>query len=122
MNSNTGLPIDIKLPERVPMEGGALFVSLHTIGELEAFWNAHRNSLPFAAQGVLIGDQQHFLNEFEWIFAPTKAALVKAVTRWDQVGIRCEWFDWAGSQPSDHAAWFRDRDHYREQQLIDPER
>lgn len=109
-------PIDIPLAG-VTLEGGAVFVTLRTLDELEDFWNKHREALPFAVQGIQYGEKQHYLNPHEWIFAPTKAAVVKTVFRWDQMGIRCEWDDWANESPEDHASWFRERDEYRERKI-----
>lgn len=110
-------PIDIRLPERTPLDGGAMFVVLRTLDDLEAFWIEHREAFPFAAEGTLFGDKQHYLNEYEWVFAPSKAAVVKIVFRWDQVGIQCEWYDWASDAPDDHACLFLDRDFYRQDQI-----
>lgn len=50
------------------------------------------------------------------MFGPSKEAVVKAVFRWDQVGIKCEWYDWAGDNPKEHAYWFAERDNYRTSQ------
>jgi hypothetical protein len=108
------LPIDIPLPEREPLEGGAMFVVLRTLDELESFWQANRDRFKYAAEGILQRDPQKYLNECEWVFGPSKTAVVKAVFRWDQVGIKCEWYDWAGDDPKDHASWFSDRDVNRE--------
>jgi hypothetical protein len=104
----------IRLAERVPNSDGAVFATLHTIAELEEFWHLQCFGLQYAAQGILIGDQQYFLDEYEWVFAPSKAALIKAVTRWDAIGITCEWYDWALLEPERHAAWFEERAQFRE--------
>jgi len=111
------LPIDIRLPERTPLDGGAMFVVLPTLDELEAFWAKHREAFPFAAKGILYGDRQHYLNECEWVFAPSKAAVVATVFRWDQIGIQCEWYDWASVSPDDHGGFFQDRDVYRQAEI-----
>lgn len=89
-----------------------MFVTLPTLPALEVFWAKHRQQFPFAATGISMIDGQDFLNEYEWLFAPTIPALVKAVTRWDEVGIQVEWYDWATVDPDDHAYFFAERDHY----------
>jgi hypothetical protein len=110
------LPIDIALPERVLLDGGALFVVLRTLDDLDAFWKAHREQFRYAAEGIGYGEKQHYLNECEWVFGPSKAAVVKAVFRWDLVGISCTWYDWAADEPKEHAHWFWERDEYRKRQ------
>ena len=111
------LPIDIRLPERVTMEGGAVFVVLRSLDELETFWNENRDKFPYSAEGILYGDKQYYLNECEWIFAPSKAEVVKAVCRWDQIGIECKWYDWAIDSPDEYAGLLYDRDHYRKEMI-----
>ena len=111
------LPIDIGLPEHTPLDGGAMFVVLRTLDELEVFWNEHREAFPFAVEGIRYGDKQYYLNGYEWVFAPSKAAVVKTVCRWDQVGIKCEWYDWASDSPEDHADFFQARAQYRQDQI-----
>lgn len=111
------LPIDIPLQQGVILESGAVFVVLRTLAELEAFWLKNRHALPYAAKGIAYGECQLFLNEYEWVFAPTKASLIKTVCRWDVVGIKCEWYDWATEEPSMHASWFVERDQFRIAQI-----
>ncbi|MEX3983636.1 hypothetical protein AB4Y45_32160 [Paraburkholderia sp. EG287A] len=109
MNKNAQvLPVDIPLPENTPLEGGAVFVRLTTPDALEAFWLKHRATLPYAATGCAHYGPEPFLREHEWVFAPSKSALVKAFTRWDAIGIACEWYDWAADRPAEHADFFVD--------------
>ncbi|MBV6747219.1 hypothetical protein [Xanthomonas vasicola] len=79
------LPVDIPLPENTPLEGGAMFVRLLTLDALESFWRAHRSKYQYAAKGIGWTDGQTYLDEYEWVFASTKSALVKAFTRWGSV-------------------------------------
>jgi hypothetical protein len=111
------LPIDFPLPERVLISGEAIYAVLHTLAELEMFWQAHRAEFPYAAQGVLYGEQQTYLDEYQWVFAKSKTALVRTVTRWDQVGIQCEWYDWATDAPLDFADFFKANEHDRAQKM-----
>ncbi len=96
------MPIDIPLPERAPLENGAMFVVLRTLDELEAFWLEHRARFPYAASACpscFDYDEQLCLDDYEWVFGPTKASVVNAVFRWDQIGIECTWYDWASDAP-----------------------
>jgi hypothetical protein len=97
-------PIAIELPEGVPLEGGATFVRLRTQDELESFWSANRERYPFAVEGFGSGllDGNPCLDNKDWIFGPTKAAVVKAMLRWAARGMRCEWYDWATKEPDAH--------------------
>lgn len=94
-----------------------MFVILPTLPALEAFWAEHRQQLPFAATGIVMADGQDFLNEYEWVFAPTIPALVKAATRWNEIGIEVEWYDWATAEPEDHASYFAERDQDRRRKI-----
>ncbi|MGO4382116.1 hypothetical protein [Pseudoduganella sp. RAF53_2] len=110
------LPIDISLPETLEV-AGAMFVRLTTATDLRSFWELHKSRFSFAAKGIALTNGQTFLHGSEWIFARTKAELIKAVTRWDEIGIQCIWYDWATAAASDHAGWFQDRDQYRNECL-----
>ncbi|NKF91933.1 hypothetical protein GO286_04215 [Ralstonia solanacearum] len=116
-NAKRVLPVDIPLLENTPLDGGAVFVRLPTLNALESSWRDHQDQFHFAAKAIVWGGQQRFLNEYEWVFAPTKVALVKTFTRWEQVGITCKWYDWAGDTSADvgtaHADWFLERDELR---------
>ncbi len=46
-----------------------------------------------------IGLRRAKLDGYEWVFGPTKASVVNAVFRWDQIGIECTWYDWASDAP-----------------------
>lgn len=100
-------PIDIPLAEGVFLDGNAVFVRLPTYQTLKNFWEKHCAALPYSAEGVsgILGEKE-YLHEYEWVFGPTKAAVVKAVMRWDQLGVDCEWYDWAGRDPQARALFF----------------
>ncbi len=106
-------PLDIELPFEKMLPGGAFRVMLPTLAQLEAFWNANRESFAFAAEGLLADRGQEFMHEYEWIFAPSTQALVKAVYRWDEWGIRPIWYDWATAEPLEHEAFFGELDEVR---------
>jgi hypothetical protein len=106
----TILPIDIERPERVLLEDGTMFVRLPTPDELETFWTEHKEQFPFAADGAPDNGKPVFLDHDEWIFGPSKAAVVKAALRWQAYGIACELYNWAQDEPASHAEWFAIRD------------
>jgi len=92
-------------------------VWLRTLDDLEAFWQTHRDRLPFAATGFALRDGQSFVDEYEWYFSPEIPGLVKAVTRWDEMGIGVFWYDWARMNPGEYAGYFQDRADERETRL-----
>ncbi|MBL0122924.1 MAG: hypothetical protein IPP88_09385 [Betaproteobacteria bacterium] len=94
-------PIDIPLERGVLLPGGAIFVHLPTLDKWDAFWREHRKSFNFACQGYEGKGDPIFLNPYDWVFAPSKDALVKTVLRWDEIGFTCKWFDWARENPAD---------------------
>lgn len=75
--------------------GKALMVKLKTLPELEAFWQEHRRLLPYAVTACNIQPGQDLLNPFEWVFGVRPEDVVKAVTRWEQCGVRAEWRPWS---------------------------
>ncbi|MFW9082541.1 hypothetical protein ACOI9X_25185 [Pseudomonas sp. P2757] len=110
------LPVSIELPERTLLEGGTFFVRLRTLNELEEFWSTHRDEFTFACEGKS-STKPSFLNEYEWVFGTTKAAVVGTVLRWGQSGINCEFYDWAKHDPLMHEIFFLDRDADRESMI-----
>lgn len=110
------LPIDIKLPERVLLDDGTMFVTLRTLDELEKFWQEHKGQFEFACVGGGFDDPV-YLRRYEWVFGTSKSAVVRTVLRWVECGVGCEFYDWSKNDPSEHASWFRDRDEYRESQI-----
>ncbi|ALN78548.1 hypothetical protein [Lysobacter antibioticus] len=115
------LPVQVPLPENQPLAGNAVFVRLPTLAALEQFWATQRDIRPFAAKGVGCSSGQRFLNEYEWVFAPTKAALVAAFTRWDQIGIDVRWYDWKGDVNADisHEEFFHNFEANRERRIAE---
>lgn len=113
------LPVHIPLPENQPLAGNAIFVRLPTLAALEQCWAAQRHIRPFAAKGVGCTTGQRFLNPYEWVFAPTKAALVAAFTRWNEVGISVRWYDWKDDSNAEisHEEFFRDYEAQRDRRM-----
>lgn len=110
------LPVFIHLPERVFLAGGAFFVRLRTLDQLEEFWLEYRDKFSFACEGKL-SEQPSFLREYEWVFGSTKVAVVRTVLRWGQSGIDCEFYDWANHDPQMHEMFFLDRDANRDSMI-----
>ncbi|WP_448090244.1 hypothetical protein [Pseudomonas azerbaijanoccidentalis] len=102
------LPVYIDLPERTLLEDGTFFVRLRTLNDLEEFWSTYKDKFAFACEGKS-SEKPRFLNEYEWVFGPTKAAVVCTVLRWGKSGIGCEFYDWAKHDPLMHELFFLDR-------------
>lgn len=111
----------IKPVDRIPLDDGSIFVKLQTIEELEEFWKENQRIYPFFVRS---GSQDSFLDSYDWVFSRSKAGAVKAAFRWDQVGIKCVWYDWVNdtnpvliSDGLDAASWFKDRDEWRKNKI-----
>ena len=102
------LLIDIAIPENILLPNGTLFVKLPTLDGLDKFWAENSSRFMYAATGD--GFATNFLNEYEWVFGNTKAAVVETFCRWDEMGITAKFYDWAKEDPRDHTEWFTDRD------------
>lgn len=101
-------PIDIPLPEGKMLYGGAVYKRFPTLFALEEFWAANRDTYPFAIEGIGLKDcvdqhgnpqQEHYLVTGEWIFSTSREAAIKALTRWDETGLRCELYDCPTADP-----------------------
>lgn len=103
------LPIEISLPERTLLDNGTMFVTLRTLDELETFWKENRDTFSYAAQGIEIDGEPTFLKDYEWVFGPSKAAVIQTVGRWKELGVDAEWLE--------DAEWFTQWP----AELLDPE-
>ncbi len=103
------LPVCIDLPERTLLEHGAFFVRLRTLDELEEFWSTYQDEFAFACEGKS-SERPKFLKEYDWVFGPTKAAVISTVLRWGKSDIGCEFYDWVKNDPLMHEMFFLDRD------------
>lgn len=113
---SSGLPVYIDLPDRTLLEDGTFFVRLRTLDELDEFWCEHRQKFAFACEGK-VSNKPTLLHEYEWVFGPTKAAVVSTVLRWGQSGIGCEFYDWAKHNSQMHELFFLDRDAERDSMI-----
>ena len=117
LKKNQVLPINIIQPDRVMFPSGVMFVTLRTLNELEKFWAENKNHFMFACEGKLNISSRIFLREYEWVFGNTKHEVLKAVLRWDALGIRCEFYDWASDCPNDYEQYFVDREAHRSHKI-----
>lgn len=97
-------PVDIKLEEGVENDEGAVFVKLETLTELKSFWRDNKEKYSYAAEGIAFANVQIFLNEYEWVFGKTKESVVKMLLRWDEIGVKCEFYDWSEDNPKEFKA------------------
>ena len=86
-------PAALRYDQGESLPGGALFMKFNQFDELEAFWASSKGERPYACCGTGATKPALFLDSREWIFAPTKEALVAAVTRWEEFGILPRWYD-----------------------------
>lgn len=75
------------------LSGGAQYMSFNFVDDLEAYWTNSKCERPFACRGTGSTEPAVFLRPHEWIFAPSKEALVSAVTRWDTFQVVPRWCD-----------------------------
>lgn len=107
-------PHEIIYPENTPIFGGlATCVYLSTLGSLKYFWGKNRRRFPFAAERGG-HNETLFLLPYEWIFAADPETLIKAVTRWDEIGISPSWYDWDERDPGGRAEQIRHLERLRE--------
>ncbi len=106
-------PLCITYEPGAILEGGAQFVRLRDLKEVSAFWFAHRQQFTCLARGRRWGSRQQFLNPGEWIFAPHITALVRAVTRWHDMGIRVQWEECVLLDPEEGLEYARQAERLR---------
>lgn len=108
------LPIDMLAPEGILLPCGAIRVHLRSLEAVERFWHAHRDAMPYSAEGHRnYSGEQEYLPVGNWIFGPTKISVVKTLVRWDELEADCEWYDWARAEPKEHARFFVDQEDLR---------
>lgn len=86
-------PAALRYDQGEYLPGGAQFMKFDRVDELETYWAKSKGDRPYACCGTGASRPALFLDSREWIFAPTREALVAAVTRWDEFGIRPRWYD-----------------------------
>ena len=88
-------PVSVELPRGKSLWGDALFFRPESEREAAELLRKQLTERPFAATGTDENADLSFLRPGEWVFAPFKEALIAAVTRWDQIGIRTRWYEWS---------------------------
>lgn len=89
-------PADLRYDQGEVLPSGAQYMRLETLESLRLHWSNVRDSRPYAGCGTGASQPSMFLGQHEWIFAPSREALVSAVTRWDELEIAPRWYDtWA---------------------------
>lgn len=86
-------PADLKYDHAEVLPGGAQYVRLESLAALRRHWAIVRDLRPYASCGTGASQPPMFLSSHEWIFAPTREALIAAVTRWDEFEITPRWCD-----------------------------
>lgn len=87
------VPRELRYDHEEVLAGGAQFFRFDTLDALKAYWARERGSMRFACVGTGYSAPARFLETHEWIFSPSKEALVAAVVRWDEFGIVPRWYD-----------------------------
>lgn len=75
------------------LQGGAQFCRFELLSDLKAYWAIRRSDMRYACVGTGYTTPARFLGTHDWVFAPTKEALIAAVTRWDEFKIAVRWYD-----------------------------
>lgn len=89
-------PAELRYDQGEVLPCGAQYMRLESPAALRQHWSSVRDLRPYASCGTGASSPAMFLDKHEWIFAPTREALVAAVTRWDELGITPRWYDsWA---------------------------
>ena len=103
-------PSDIELPINVPLPYGVICVLLETFEEKEKFWLDHREIYPYSFEDNRPSTIPFYLPKNHILFGPTKAAVMKVLMRFDQLGVRFEWYDYANDPNSDSARFYQDNE------------
>ncbi|WP_394540120.1 hypothetical protein PRJ39_06075 [Lysobacter enzymogenes] len=91
-------PVSVELPRGKSLWGDALFFRGKSECEEAELLRKQLDERPYAATGTGEEGDLTFLRPGEWVFAPFKEALIAAVTRWDQIGIKTRWYEWRADQ------------------------
>lgn len=94
------LPSELRYDHTEHLAGGAQFCCFDTLKQLKSYWESARASKRYACVGTGYMCPARFLETHEWIFSPTKEALVAAVVRWEEFRIAPRWFDLMSDEPS----------------------
>jgi hypothetical protein len=87
------VPSELRYDHDEILPGGAQFCRLGTLEHLKSYWQHQRINMRYACVGTGYQDPARFLETHEWIFSPSKEALVAAVVRWQEFRIAARWYD-----------------------------
>lgn len=87
------VPNELRYDHEEVLEGGAQFFRFETLNDLKLYWAHGRAEMRYACVGTGYTQPARFLEHHEWVFAPSKAALIAAVVRWDEFRITPRWYD-----------------------------
>jgi hypothetical protein len=87
------VPRELRYDHEEILHGGAQFCRFDTLEHLKSYWQRERTTMRYACVGTAFIEPARFLDPHEWIFSPSKEALVAAVVRWDEFRIAPRWYD-----------------------------
>jgi hypothetical protein len=87
------VPSELRYDHGEVLAGGAKFCRFDTLEQLKTYWASERPTMRYACVGTGFMVPARFLETHEWIFSPSKEALVAAVTRWDEFRVVPRWYD-----------------------------
>jgi hypothetical protein len=82
------VPSQLRYDHGEMLPGGAQFFRFDTLEELKTYWAHGRVAMRYACVGTGFMSPARFLDSHDWIFSPSKEALVAAVVRWDELSTR----------------------------------
>lgn len=87
-------PVTIELPEGELLPNGTMSISLMTLEALESFWEANKARFPYSCEGLDIGPNPMFMRPYQWVFGPSKAAVIETVLRLGRSRISVKFYNW----------------------------
>lgn len=99
-------PVNIELPEGELLPNGTMSINLLTLEALEAFWTANSSRFPYSCEGLDIGPNPMFMRPYQWVFGPSKAAVIETVLRLGKSRISVEFYNWKEQSPADWNEFF----------------
>lgn len=94
------IPSELRYDHEEHLPGGAQFYRFDTLEQLKSYWANESASMRYACVGTGFMSPARFLETHEWIFSPSKEALVAAVVRWEEFRVAPRWFDLMSDEPS----------------------
>lgn len=87
------MPSQLRYDHGEVLQGAAQFFRFDALDELKSYWAHARAAMRYACVGTGFMVPGRFLDPHDWIFSPSKEALVAAVVRWDEFKITARWYD-----------------------------